>query len=164
MKLSRNKLTPKKNNQLGFTLIEVLLSIILLSIILTLFMALFTQSSMITKKNEQKLNTIETAQKYINLIDNYISAEDIAENDQTNNVLTTDNSTILIDKATIAQLIETGMSDSEKMNLEQMLNSTYEINAEVTNQCPPNLIQFKIIVKDPQDDNNTTITYTYIQR
>lgn len=55
--------------QEGFTLIEVLLSIVLLSIILTSFLGFFTQSAIFTIKNQEKLSAAQTAQKVVSLVE-----------------------------------------------------------------------------------------------
>ncbi|RHW40647.1 prepilin-type N-terminal cleavage/methylation domain-containing protein [Neobacillus notoginsengisoli] len=55
--------------QEGFTLIEVLLSIVLLTIILTSFLGFFTQSAIFTNKNQEKLSAAQTAQKVVSSIE-----------------------------------------------------------------------------------------------
>ncbi|OCA91267.1 hypothetical protein A8F94_05245 [Bacillus sp. FJAT-27225] len=59
----------KFHNQKGFTLLEVLLSIVLLAIILTSFLGFFTQSAIFNNKNELKLNSSLEAQKIVNGIE-----------------------------------------------------------------------------------------------
>jgi prepilin-type N-terminal cleavage/methylation domain-containing protein len=139
--------------QQGFTLIEVLLSIILLFIILTSFMGFFTQSALFSKKNEQKLETVQTAQKVINLIEMKLTKE-ILQNDGiidlTGNVI---NGSHLLSKNEIENYIDKTISDD------------YNISAEIKNNpSSENLIQFKVSVSDTLDPVNHSETYTYIRR
>lgn len=54
----------------GFTLIEILVALVILSIILLSFMSFFTQSSLFTQKNKEKLTAINLAQEMIVTIKN----------------------------------------------------------------------------------------------
>jgi prepilin-type N-terminal cleavage/methylation domain-containing protein len=57
------------SNNRGFTLIEILVSVVILSIVLTIFMSIFAQSALYQKNNELKLSVSQTAQKIVTLID-----------------------------------------------------------------------------------------------
>ncbi|EKN65869.1 hypothetical protein BABA_18282 [Neobacillus bataviensis LMG 21833] len=142
-------------SQKGLTLVEILVSIVLLGIILTSFMGFFTQSALFTKKNENKLGTMQTAQKYISLI------EEVSKEELSNYSLTKDltKKVILDSKDKIDALI---LPD-------EPIKSSYNIQAEFTTKdtdstIPDNLIKIKLIIKDPNDVNNMSITYTYISR
>ncbi len=54
----------------GFTLLEILLTLVILSIILLSFMSFFSQSSLFTQKNNEKLTAINLAQETIVTIKN----------------------------------------------------------------------------------------------
>jgi prepilin-type N-terminal cleavage/methylation domain-containing protein len=139
------------HSQKGLTLVEVLVSIVLLAIILTSFMGFFTQSALFTKKSEQKLDTMQTAQKYINLIEKYIYSEDLSTYDLTQKVT--------LSKEQLDLLLD----------LDTPILSPYTIKAEIlTNttdsNVPVGLIQFKIVVVDPQNAVNKSTTYTYLRK
>ncbi|MDP4084546.1 MAG: type II secretion system protein [Bacillota bacterium] len=139
--------------QHGFTLIEVLVSIILLFIVLTSFMGFFTQSAFFSNKNEQKLGTIQTAQKVIKLVDNTVSKQDLYAagiTDTDGNVLT--GVYHLYSTANIEDL------------LNQSLNTNFNIIADISNDKTDNLILFKVTVQDSSDSNNKSVSYTYIRR
>jgi prepilin-type N-terminal cleavage/methylation domain-containing protein len=57
-------------NPLGFTLIEILVTLVILSIVLLSFMSFFTQSSLFTQKNNEKLTAINLAQETVVTIKN----------------------------------------------------------------------------------------------
>jgi prepilin-type N-terminal cleavage/methylation domain-containing protein len=139
----------KKNfhSQKGLTLIEVLVSIVLLSIILTSFLGFFTQSALFTKKNEQKLGTMQVAQKYINLVEEKVPITKFASYDLTNEVQ--------LSKEEISNLFIPPLT----------INSPYNIRAKIIiKPNTENRIQFTIIVEDPADSNNKSTTYTYIRK
>ncbi|MEH7106640.1 prepilin-type N-terminal cleavage/methylation domain-containing protein [Bacillus sp. JJ1764] len=138
--------------QKGLTLIEVLISILILAIILLSFMGFFTQSALFTKKNEQKLDTLQIAQKIVNLVEVDITKQDLLANgiiDSNGNVL---NSPKTIDASTLNLL------------LDDTIDPNYKYSAVVSNNSSQNLIMFKIIVQDPSNLNNKSETYTYIRR
>ncbi len=54
----------------GFTLVEILVTLVILSIILLSFMSFFSQSSLFTQKNNEKLTAINLAQETIVSIKN----------------------------------------------------------------------------------------------
>lgn len=57
------------NKQDGFTLIEVLVSIVILSIILTTFFSFFSQSLIFSGKNEEKLVAYNLASKTLKIVE-----------------------------------------------------------------------------------------------
>ncbi|MFJ7727116.1 type II secretion system protein J [Neobacillus sp. NPDC097160] len=139
-------------SQQGLTLIEVLVSIVLLAIISTSFMGFFTQSALFTKKNEQKLDTMQTAQKIINMIEVDLTKQDLLDNsfiDASGNVL---NKPKTLSAANINQL------------LDDTIATNYNFSAIITNNSSENLIMFKIIVEDPKNKGSKSETYTYIRR
>lgn len=135
-----------KECQKGFTLLEVLISIILLFIVLTSFMGFFTQSAMFNKKNEQKLGTLQMAQKYINLIEDKVSLSDVSSIPRNTQ----------LDKNIVDQLI--------LKNPSQTVDCPYNVKGFITNNTPRNLTQFKVIIEDKQDPKNNSSTYTYIRK
>ncbi len=110
-------------------------------------MGFFTQSSLFSKKNEEKLGTMQTAQMYINLVEDNVSKSNIDITKVTTlNKLQLDAIIKPIDPIvtpyTITAVIKTKASD---VNI------------------PDNLIQFKITVKDP-NTNSKSETYTYLMK
>lgn len=139
-------------SQKGLTLIEVLASIVLLGIILTSFMGFFTQSALFTNKNEQKLDTVQTTQKIVNLVEINITKEDLKNReiiDASGTVVTNPTN---LDKAAL----ETYFDDP--------IDTDYTVSAIITNNSLENLIMFKIIVQDPKSLSSKSETYTYIRR
>lgn len=107
---------------------------------------------------------IEMAQKYINLIETYISLQDLQNNTIASQVFKTSSATVNLDQTTIAQLIKAKMDDTQKQSIATTLdNPPYDISGIITN-TPMNLIQFQVIVEDPHDPNNTSETYTYLRK
>jgi type II secretory pathway pseudopilin PulG len=131
----------------GFTLVEVLVSIILLFIILTSFLSFFSQSAMFIHSNEKKLGTMQIAQKYINLIEENVGLSDLKYIP-----IGTE-----IDKKDIDQLIL-------KTTNKSIDSSSFRIKGFITTDTPKGLTQFKIIVQDPSDTKNKSVTYTYIRK
>jgi prepilin-type N-terminal cleavage/methylation domain-containing protein len=58
-----------KLNQDGFTLVEVLVSIVILSIVLTTFFSFFGQSLVFSGKNEEKLVAYNLAEKTMRIVE-----------------------------------------------------------------------------------------------
>ena len=138
------------HSQKGLTLVEVLVSIVLLAIILTSFISFFTQSALFTKKNDQKLDTMQTAQKVVNLVEIEITKQDLIEN-------------LIINSS--EQVIKTSLTKTE---IEGLINDNidprYDVRVEISKNSSQNLIMFKIIVQDPTNTGNKSETYTYIRR
>ncbi|MEH7156909.1 type II secretion system protein [Neobacillus drentensis] len=135
------------HSQKGLTLVEVLVSIVLLAVVLTSFLSFFTQSALFTKKNEQKLETMATAQKYINLIEDVPKTKFASFNPNLLN--------------------EVPLTEDQIRNLfdPPLAKSTYNIRGKlIITPNTENLIQFTIIVEDPNDINNRSTTYTYIRK
>ncbi|WP_284036115.1 type II secretion system protein [Neobacillus sp. 114] len=131
--------------QKGLTLVEILVSIVLLAIISTALLGFFTQSALFSNKNEQKLGTMATAQKYINLVEDLPKEKFLSFNLSTEVSLTEDQIRNLFDPP--------------------LAKSNYNISAKIAiKPNTENLIQFTIIVEDPKDSNNKSITYTYIRK
>jgi prepilin-type N-terminal cleavage/methylation domain-containing protein len=63
-------LLKSKIKQDGFTLIEVLVSIVILGIILTTFISFFNQSLVFSGKNEEKLVAYNLASRTLKIVDN----------------------------------------------------------------------------------------------
>jgi prepilin-type N-terminal cleavage/methylation domain-containing protein len=142
-------------NQKGFTLLEVLLSIILLSIILTSFMGFFTQSAMFTKKNEQKLGTSQTAQKVINLIEEHVTMDKLWKE----GITIPTGLPLTIEKSIIEKIVTPEGSPTT-----YKLTSPYTISASLKKTSLENLIQIKVTVTDPENVGNTSETFTYLRR
>jgi prepilin-type N-terminal cleavage/methylation domain-containing protein len=138
------------HSQKGLTLVEVLVSIVLLAIILTSFISFFTQSALFTKKNDQKLDTMQTAQKVVNLVEIEITKQDLIEN-------------LIINSS--EQVIKTSLTKTE---IEGLINDNidprYDVRVKISKNSSQNLIMFKIIVQDPTNTGNKSETYTYIRR
>lgn len=138
------------HSQKGLTLVEVLVSIVLLAIIITSFIGFFTQSAQFTKKNEQKLDTMQTAQKIVNLVEIEITKQDLIDN-------------LIINSS--EQVIKTSLTKTEIEGLiDDTIDPRYDVNVEISKNSSQNLIMFKIIVRDPKSSGSKSETYTYIRR
>ncbi|MGG3560463.1 prepilin-type N-terminal cleavage/methylation domain-containing protein [Neobacillus rhizosphaerae] len=137
-------------SQKGLTLVEILVSIVLLAIILTSFISFFTQSALFTKNNDQKLDTMQTAQKIVNLVEIEITKQDLIDNFIIN---------------TSEQVIKTPLTKTEIEGLiDDTIDPRYDVTVEISKNSSQNLIMFKIIVQDPTSAGNKSETYTYIRR
>lgn len=143
----------KNSGQNGFTLIEVLVSIILFFIVLTTFMSFFTQSAFFSNKNEQKLGTIQIAQKVIKLVENTVTKQDLYSAGITDNYGNILNGVYHLNNTTAIEDL-----------LNQSLNTNFIVNADISNDKTDNLILFKVTVQDSSDANNKSVSYTYIRR
>lgn len=113
-------------------------------------MGFFTQSSLFSKKNEQKLGTMQTAQMYINLVEDNVSKSRIQNLDFTK--------VNTLNKQQIDDLIKPA----------QPIVTPYTITAVIKtktadNNIPDNLFQFKITVENP-NTNSKSETYTYLMK
>ncbi|WP_413308458.1 prepilin-type N-terminal cleavage/methylation domain-containing protein [Bacillus sp. 1P10SD] len=138
------------HSQKGLTLVEVLVSIVLLAIILTSFISFFSQSALFTKSNDQKLDTMQTAQKIVNLVEIEITKQDLIDN-------------LIINS--LEQVIKTSLTKTELEGLiDDTIDPRYDVKVEISKNSPQNLLLFKIIVQDPTSAGNKSETYTYIRR
>jgi prepilin-type N-terminal cleavage/methylation domain-containing protein len=149
----------KKNfqGQEGLTLIEVLVSVVLLSIILTSFLGFFTQSAIFNKKNNEKLDTIQTAQKIKNQVNINITKNILINDriiDSTGNIITNP------PKLNDSYLKKYFDPQTTYNYWVELMNSNIR---NPTTKSSINLIQFKIIVQDQKDNNRQSVTYTYIR-
>lgn len=137
----------KFDNQKGMTLLEVLLSIVILTIILTSFAGFFSQSALFVKKNEEKLNTFQTAQQIVNIIEDKFTKQLLLEK----NPPDVNGKFPNLDKNEIIQL--SGYS----------INTPYDISASFLKGVE-GLIQVKVTVSEPEHPENYSETFTYIRR
>lgn len=137
----------KFDNQKGMTLLEVLLSIVILTIVLTSFAGFFSQSALFVKKNEEKMNTFQTAQQIVNIIEDRFTKDLLFENNSVD--CSEDNCTL--DKNEISQLAN------------YPINTIYDISAIFKNG-EEELVQVKVIVSEPEHPENFSETFTYIRR
>lgn len=142
----------KKGNQKGFTLIEVLLSIIILFITLTSFIGFFTQSALFSQKNEQKLGAMQIAQKVISLIEIDITKQ-ILQND-----------TIIDSNGYVKNMTQTLSKTQIENYIHETIDSNFDVTARITNNSSENLILVKLSVKNLKNPENISETYTYIRR
>jgi prepilin-type N-terminal cleavage/methylation domain-containing protein len=73
-------LKEKYSKQYGFTLIEVLVSIVILSIVLTSFFAFFSQSMVFSGKNEEDLVAFNLANKTLKTVESKYKVETLSQN------------------------------------------------------------------------------------
>jgi prepilin-type N-terminal cleavage/methylation domain-containing protein len=140
-------LVKKLDNQDGLTLLEVLLSIVILTIVLTSFAGFFSQSALFVKKNEEKLSTSQTAQQVVNLIESHISKSKL----QTKCTNLTTGAECKLNKVDLETLSG------------QIINTTYNISATFK-LSEENLIKTKVMIKDDDDPESSSETFTYIRR
>lgn len=147
-----------RHNEKGFTLIEVLLSIILLFIIMTSFMGFFTQSTLFNKKNEQKLDYTQTTQTVINLIEENITRTELEKDNDVKTIFNSPYTTKTIDKTALEKFF------SKKSSTPFIRNNPNQIHASFSYIKETGLIQVKVIVADPSNPNHKSETYTYIRK
>ncbi|WP_043934224.1 PulJ/GspJ family protein [Bacillus sp. EB01] len=145
-------------NQEGFTLLEVLLSIVLLTIIMTSFLGFFTQSAIFNKKNEQKLDTMQTAQRIVNMIEINIEKQDLI----VLNLI--DANGIVLNKPKSLTKLELEQYLGEPIASDYTISALMDNSSFTINSTTENLIMFKVIVQNPADSNDKSETYTYIRR
>ncbi|MEH7442346.1 hypothetical protein V7201_08485 [Bacillus sp. JJ1122] len=135
----------KLDEEKGLTLVEVLLSIVLLVIVLTSFASFFTQSAMFVKKNEDKLSTTQTAQQIVNQIEVSLSKNDV----KTSSVCGT--LPCIVEKNELSNLLGSPIA------------SPFNISAKFADSVE-GLIRVKISVKDLNNPESSSETFTYIRR
>lgn len=177
----------KTENQNGFTLIEVLLSIVILSIILTFFIGFFTQSANFTQKSGEKLSTMQTAQTVIHMIDSNVS-EDVLKTGLTDDLgnpipgpaldesgndisgpIIDNSSTVISNHLQSNGTLEAGTyhidgieNINKKFNI--TIHTSYNVNALISKNSNSNFFQVKISVKDPHNSISLSETYTYFRK
>lgn len=173
-KVMRNNL----RNEKGFTLVEVLLSIILLSIILTSFFVFFTQSAKTTLKNGQKLSTLQVAELIIHMIDSNVTIDKLKVNTALTPVSDTsghnisgrviNDSEIVISNYVTTDNDNTAYYVDGKDNINRKFNisidTDYNVYLLISKNIQSQMIQAKVTVKDPVDPSNKSETFTYIRR
>jgi len=135
----------KLDEEKGLTLVEVLLSIILLVIVLTSFASFFTQSAMFVKKNEDKLNTSQTAQQIVNQIEVSLSKNDVKTSSACGAL------PCIVEKHELSNLLGSPIA------------SSFNISAEFADSVE-GLIRVKVSVKDVNNPESSSETFTYIRR
>ncbi|WP_170169206.1 type IV pilus modification PilV family protein [Mesobacillus subterraneus] len=134
----------KLYNQKGLTLLEVLLSIVLLVIVLTSFAGFFSQSALFVNKNEDKINTTQTAQQMVNLIELKL----------TRNILVNNGCASL----------PCSLNQNElSMLLDNPIDTSLRISADFTNSVE-GLIRVKVSVENLDNPESSSKTFTYIRR
>jgi prepilin-type N-terminal cleavage/methylation domain-containing protein len=134
-------------NQRGFTLLEVLLSILLMTVILTSFLGFFTQSAFFTRNNGDKLSTSQIAQEIVSLIDSEVTIEKLKTK-----MIIDENNNINSSKKTVE------IPELEKL-IGHPINSPYSIT--VTFSKNAGLVQAHVVISS---DENESETYTFIRR
>ncbi|WML47371.1 prepilin-type N-terminal cleavage/methylation domain-containing protein [Neobacillus sp. PS3-34] len=141
-----------QKNQNGFTLLEVLLSIVLLGIILTSFAGLFAQSAEFTKRNDQKLTAVQISQKVVNIIEENVTKQSLIDDNIVDSAGKVIGGSRILSQAEIED------------DISQTLNPGFIVSAVITNSSAENLIQYKIIVQEKTNLKNQSETFTYIRR
>ncbi|RSD23321.1 prepilin-type N-terminal cleavage/methylation domain-containing protein [Mesobacillus subterraneus] len=143
-RLRRKVVGKKLYNQKGLTLLEVLLSIVLLVIVLTSFAGFFSQSALFVNKNEDKINTTQTAQQMVNLIELKL----------TRNILVNNGCASL----------PCSLNQNElSMLLDNPIDTSLRISADFTNSVE-GLIRVKVSVENLDNPESSSKTFTYIRR
>jgi len=142
------------HKQEGFTLIEVLLSIVLLSIILTSFLGFFTQSAIFTNKNQEKLSAGQTAQKVVSLVEiNITKAQLRSKNIISDNGKVVSPGTVYNDKSKFEELFKFKIDTPFKVELKFSDGPT-----------DSRLIQCKVsIFENSASGTSKSETFTYIR-
>lgn len=135
----------KLDDEKGLTLLEVLLSIVLLVIVLTSFASFFTQSAMFVKKNEDKLSTTQAAQQIVNQIEVNLSKKDVTTSSECTAF------PCKLENNVLSNLIGSPIA------------SSFNISAEFADSVE-GLILVKVSVKDANNPESFSETFTYIRR
>ncbi|MCH6266686.1 prepilin-type N-terminal cleavage/methylation domain-containing protein [Neobacillus citreus] len=170
-------------SQRGLTLVEVLISIVLLSIFLTSLLGFFTQSAMFTKKSEQKLGTLQTAQMVVNMIEENVTRESLRlplkdingivlyttpitdGTGAVNSNMQPANGTFLLkDKGELESLLKKTITTNYSVST-IISNDTLTVNdTDPSKNTYIKLIKFKVMVIDPNNAASHTETHTYIRK
>ena len=135
----------KLEGQSGFTLLEVLLSIVLLVIVLTSFAGFFSQSALFVKKNEDKLSTTQTAQQIVNLIEVQLTRDTV------NTVTECPSLPCTLTEDELAELLDHSFADTQKVTVH-------------FNNGTEGLIRAEVSVQDRNNPDSSSRTFTYIRR
>lgn len=141
-----------KNNEQGFTLIEILASVVILSIVLITFFGFYFQASLFSTKNDQKYTSHTLSQKVINLTQEKVTKD------------------VLLDRGIIDStftVINGTFSTDDETYIENLLNYDAYDNDYTVRLTISNGVDELILVKVKAVSNLNTVdaseTYTYIR-
>lgn len=145
-------------NQKGFTLLELLLSILILTIILVSFMTFFSQSSLFIKKNDEKFNAANTAQYVINML----QEKEKDKKDKKEFIILPESIKNKINNGQIG--IITNNTEEFRSIFDQELESNFKITLQFKKRVEINsLIEVKLFVSNIENKRDEAVTYTYIR-
>jgi prepilin-type N-terminal cleavage/methylation domain-containing protein len=138
------------SNKRGFTLIEILVSVVLLFLVLTIFMGIFSQSALFQKNNELKLSVSQTAQKVVTLVDLNINKKK------------------LLDASIIDANLSGTISNTDprfSALIEAQINDPYSISITFNKLIIENItfIKATVMVSDNSKIKTESTTYTFIK-
>lgn len=143
-----------KNNS-GFTLIEILASVVLLTVVLSMFLSIFPQMANTNNRTGDNLDAANVGKEVLVKMKK-MSYENITS--KTN--LPIDNTTYTNSTNNI-QIKGTYVTNVENYNVEININKTHDVEI---NSSTTRLRRFSIKILDDQNKNTLTTTYGYLQK
>ncbi|SDM79847.1 hypothetical protein SAMN05518871_102262 [Psychrobacillus sp. OK028] len=147
----------KIKNTSGFTLVEILASVILLTVVISFFLSIFPQMSNMNNRNGENLDSANVAKEVLVLVKENYSIDNSTlnlEGSILNFTIAENNSNSLIVKGTYDTL------SNKKFFIELEINKT----GAISNSTIDNLYQVKIKVKNSHENTNAlATTYGYIR-
>ena len=143
-----------KNNS-GFTLIEILASVVLLTVVLSMFLSIFPQMANMNNRTGDNLDAANVGKEVLVKMKK-MSYENITS--KTN--LPIDNTTYTNSTNNI-QIKGTYVTNIENYNVEININKTHDVEI---NSSTTRLRRFSIKILDDQNKNTLTTTYGYLQK
>lgn len=143
-----------KNNS-GFTLIEILASVVLLTVVLSMFLSIFPQMANMNNRTGDNLDAANVGKEVLVKMKK-LSYENITS--KTN--LPIANTTYTNSTSNI-QISGTYVTNDKNYNVKFNLNKTPDVEI---NNSTTKLRRFSIEILDDQNKNTLTTTYGYIQK
>ncbi|MFJ7826936.1 type II secretion system protein J [Psychrobacillus sp. NPDC096623] len=147
----------KTKNTNGFTLVEILASVVLLTVVISLFLSIFPQMSNMNNRNGENLDAANAAKELLMLVKENYTLDDSTNNLKGNILdfsISQNNTTSIIVEGTYKAL-------NDKIFFAEV---KIEKNGAISNSKIDNLYQVTIKVKNRQEDSKAlATTYGYIR-
>lgn len=143
-----------KNNS-GFTLIEILASVVLITVVLSMFLSIFPQMANMNNRTGDNLEAANVGKEVLVKMKK-LSYENITS--KTN--LPIANTTYTNSTSNI-QINGTYVTNVKNYNVEININKTHDVEV---NSSTTRLRRFSIEILDDQNKNTLTTTYGYLQK
>jgi len=146
----------------GFTLVELLASIVILTIILTVFLRFFAQAAFFATKNEEMLTSSNDARAVLTLIQendrkNYILHDELQ---LLNNPMTANQIITIEDDSIISQLLYPWKEEAELLDEDKFIIQNTELHLK---KGPENLIEAEVTIRSSRDSSKVlSTTYGFL--